>query len=133
MRHMLILLAIFLQFIFANDQYYYNNGIKHYLTPINQTVKIRSISNNSKQYFKTNNNIIVAVKDTILIKLKKSNISIDNILERYNISLIDKLTNKIYLLKIKNFQDIFDISNLLYNDKDIQYAHPNFEKKVHLR
>ena len=111
---------------FGNSNYYYAFDKKVFLTPISSS---SSQKLTKKRYFKTSKGFRVSVEDTIIIKLKK-NSSIDDVLNKYQLTLKQKLTSTLYLVKIPFSSKILDLANALHRDKMITYAHPNFTKKV---
>lgn len=123
----------FSTYLIASDMYYYNNNKKVYLTP--QESNQSSFQNKSApnphaaQYYKTSSNTIVGISDEILIKTK----DIDAVLYKYDVVLKKRITSDIYLLKVKDSTLTLKISNQMYEDSNILYAHPNFIKQIHNR
>ena len=129
----LISTFLLVSFLNANNTFYYENNKKVYLTKINTDIKntkIRTARHNNISYYKTSTNNYLGVKDRILIKTKKN---INSIIQKYSCTLIRSITSRIYLIKIDNNSDIFDIANKLYEDNDVIYAHPNFIRKIQKR
>ncbi|MCK5293739.1 MAG: hypothetical protein KAJ49_03735 [Arcobacteraceae bacterium] len=134
MKINILLFTLIFTFLYSSDTYFYQNGKKVYISPV-QEVKIFSLKATSTQsnlnYFTTPNNKTVGVNDEILIKTSSTNI--DNLLIKYSLTLVKQLTKNIYLLKVKDKSTIFDISNRLYEDKTVQFAHPNFTRQIDKR
>lgn len=110
----------------ANEIFYYNNNKKIFLYPIKNT------NGNISNLYKTQNDIILEINNKIIVKF----ISFDNInkyIEKYNLILIKKFNKHLYLFSIKDIEKIFDISNKLNNEIDIEYSQPDFIKRRYLR
>ena len=117
----------------AGDDFFYQNGKKVYINPLNTvnsySINVSSIGSDVR-YFTTQDNDILGLDDEILLK---SSVDITLIIKKYNLTLLKKITSTIYLVQVINKNMILDISNRLYEDKDIEFAHPNFRKKVEKR
>lgn len=127
MKQVLLLLFLTLT-LFASEQesFYYERSKKIILVPV-QSVQ-RSLSNVS--YYKHANGNIVGVSDTLLVKFQHFD---ESILEKYSLSIKKQYSPLLYLLQNKNTSSTLDISNQLFNEKNIEYAHPDFIKKVSFR
>lgn len=127
------LFLIMSTYLIASDLYYYNNHKKVYLTPQDSNQRVlqyRSVSNpHAVRFYTTTNNVVVGINDEILIKTK----DIDAVLDTYEVKLKKRITSQIYLLQVKDNNLTLDISNQMYEDPDILYAHPNFIKQIHER
>ena len=53
------------------------------------------------------------------------NVNCKSILKQYNFKNISNLTSKIILIKLDD-KDALDISNILKQNTNIKYAHPNY-------
>jgi len=76
----------------------------------------------------TSNGHKVGVNDEIIVQCQ-DNINCQNELEKYDFREISKLSKKLFLVKVNNNEDIFKISQKLYNSDAVKLAHPNFIKK----
>ena len=114
---------------FGDDSYYYAFDKKVFLTPLSSS---SSQKFTQKRYYKTAKNLIVSVEDTMIVKLKKET-SLASVLKKYHLTLEQKLTSTLYLLKTPNISKLLTLTNVIYKDKMIMYAHPNFTKKVLIR
>ena len=133
MKINILSLIIFLTSLYSSDNYFYQNGKKVYISPVQQvkTFSLKSASTVSNiKYFTTPQNKTVGVSDKIIIK---TTANIDTILKNYNVTLVKQLTKYIYLLKVKDTSTILDTANRLYEDKTVKYAHPNFTKQIDKR
>lgn len=72
-------------------------------------------------------NCSVKYKNEVLLKCK-SKIDCEKVLIKHNLKNSSKLTDTIYLIKLDDNKDAKDISKILKNDSDIEYAHPNYIK-----
>ena len=128
-----LILSFLLGTLCASDDYFYQKGKKVYITPL-ESVQLYSVSESSSKnnirYVKTQYNKTLGYYDEILLK---TTADIETILKNYNLNLTKKLTSTIYLVRVKDKDMILDISNRMYEDKDIQFSHPNFMKKVDKR
>lgn len=130
----IFLISIFLSNLFSN-QIYYEYGKKIELTPITQD-KYKSIpltqnsqdSNNSIKYYEKSNAQIVGVDNTILAKSLDDD-GCEEILQNYNTLEFKTISKNIYLIYLKNQDEIFDISVKLYEEGCFEYVHPNFYKE----
>jgi len=116
------------------DEYYYENGVKVKLIPQSTSTPriLVSVPITQVKYYTNHNNIIVGVDDTIIASCKKDNRCIDDI-KSQDIKMIKLISNNIYLITINNKNEIFNISNTLYELGSFKYVHPNFYKKKALR
>lgn len=115
--------------IFAKEVFYFQDGKKTTLAPI-ENKKTESVKN--LKYYKTQNGNELAVNNEILLKLENKE-NIDKYLKKYNLTLIKKYKNNLFLLKTNDNLDVFDIANNLHEESGVLYAHPNFIKKIKSR
>jgi hypothetical protein len=124
---------IFLTFLFfanASDDFYYQNNKKVFLTPLEISQNFQKIdSNQTINYYKTQNNMTVGVSKEIIIKIKEKKV-LKALLKKYPISLKTKLTSQLYVLESNSTSVTLEVSNQLYHDENVSYAHPNFIKKI---
>ena len=122
-------ILFFLLFIFSclfGDVYYINDNKKVYLKEDLNLSK----NNDEVRWFRDKNNLLYGVKNEIIFVLKKAEDK-NNVLNRYSLILKENISDKILLVKTN--LDVFEISNQLYNDDAVLYAHPNFITKVKSR
>lgn len=117
--------------LFASSEYFYSGGKKVPLTPLlTNNYSLKNQNNlNETIYYKTHNDIKLGVRDEIIIKIHKDS-NIASILEKYDLTLIKSFSNNLYLIQVKNSNDTLDISNKLYLESSVVYAHPNFIKEI---
>jgi hypothetical protein len=83
----------------------------------------------SIDYYTNEKGIVLGVTDTLIVKFKYER-NLNNYLNEFNLTLIKRLGNGLYLLKVENKNLTIDISNKLTQKVDIKYAHPNFIKNI---
>lgn len=131
MRRFLFLFPLLLTTPLLAQEYYYNNKQKVQLTPIESNTSTPQIRSSMKKirYFETPNKQIVGVGDEIILKTQE----IQKVLARYDLTLISELSQDLYLLRVRDSSELFTLSNTLYEDSEVEFAHPNFQRKVQKR
>ena len=129
MKKVTIIFIVLIQLASAQDNYYYKNNQKQSLTPIN-VVNTKSLSKvkSTMDYYQNDNGIILGVSDKLIIKLSDE-VSLQTYLDEFNITIEKTLSKNLYLLKVENKKLTIDISNILSQKDDVEYAHPDFTKK----
>ncbi len=118
---------LFLNTLYAKDIYYYQNNHKVYLK------QIEKLNRDSKHIrYETKSNIILIVKNQIIVKFISTN-NIEKYIKEYDLILVKQLDKNLYLFKINDKNNLFDITNQLGNKNDIKYAQPDFIKERYLR
>lgn len=115
------LFIFFTIYIFGSDSFYYQN---------NQKIELLKLTDGdilTTHYYKTPNNNIIGVSDEIIINLKNETI-LEALSTKYGFNILEKLSDKIYLVRVKNNNQTLDTANLLCNEDDVEYAQPNFIK-----
>ena len=112
----------------ASDTYYYQNNKKVNLIPI----KPLSRDMSHIDYYKNNNGIVLGVTDKLLVKLKDKTY-LENILKEYHLIFVKKIDKNLYLLKTRDKNLTIKTSNMLIKKDFVEYAHPDFIKKLHKR
>ena len=120
----ILLIILFNTTIFA-DTYYYEYGKKVTLTELKG---IRALNDSNTTYYQNSAGQKVGVKKEIIAKCKNGT-SCKDIFKKYNLTQIQNLTSKIILITLNKDQDPFDISQKLYAQENIEFAHPNFVKR----
>ena len=118
----------------ATDNFYYQKDKKVFLTPIKST-QIRTFQKiNATQidYYKTPKGHTVGINKALIVKIKEEK-ALENLLKKYSIVVKKKLAKKLYLMEVNCTKATLDISNQLYHDDNVSYAHPNFIKKIESR
>jgi hypothetical protein len=124
MKFFLTIIAI-LEFSCANDNFYYQNNKKIYLTPY-QNIS-RSISNIN--YYQNDKGVVLGVTDKLIVKLKDVS-NIKSLTDKYDLILVKKLSKNLYLMKVGNKNSTIDIANKLNEENSVEYAQPDFIKTM---
>ncbi len=106
-------------------EFYYEYGKKIEVTKLFQKRGLNSIS-----FYQTSNGEKVGVKNEIIVKCKDEVCL--KLFKKLNLTDIEKVGN-FYLIKLKKNQNIFKISQKLYEDNSTILAHPNFIKEIKKR
>lgn len=109
--------------------FYYENGQK---VEVSKLYEKRSVEQNASikkvTYYKTSKGHKVGVLNEILVQCK-TGINCKELLNKYDIASVTALSDTIFLVNIATDQNVFEISQKLYEDKDVELAHPNFVKE----
>lgn len=116
---MILLLGSLLQ---ANDFYY------EYEKKVSIVKSFESRSGNNVKFYENSLGKKIGIKDEILLQCQDDT-NCTTLFRDYNISEVEKLSSKIYLIKVPKDVDIFVLSQKLYKEPHIKYAHPNFVKE----
>jgi hypothetical protein len=121
-------ILIIINSILLSDVHYfsYNKIVK--LTPLKNS---RTLNSDIK-YYTNEAGQKIGVKQEIILKCKDKRVCIE-LIKSYNFEKIEQLTSKLILVKLTKDQDIFAISNELYKNNNIEFAHPNFINKRYNR
>lgn len=111
--------------VFASESYYYKNGVKTVLTPVQNSLR----TNEKVKYYKDERGIELGVKDTILLKLNDQQ-KLSDLQNRFGFVVIKRYKNSLYLLQVKDPQNTLDIANALNQEDGVAYTQPDFVKKV---
>jgi len=125
MKNIIILFIVLIQYGCANDNYYYKNNQKINLTPLNKASRDMSKIN----YYENNQGVVLGITDKLMLKLKDRKF-LDNTLSEFNLTLEKTLGNNLYLVRTADKSLTIDISNNLNKKEYIEYAHPDFKKKM---
>jgi len=128
MMKRVVLLCCVVASVFAEGDYYFRSGKKVKLEPIHTYSRITQ----KVDYYKTEQGVVVGVGDTLLLKIKKD-VDIQPLLQTFHLSIVQKFSNNLFLLKTPSKKDTLVISNELHQREDIVFAHPNFLKKNRIR
>ncbi len=116
---------IFVGSLMAQDSYYYSFGKKVTVKKIPQT---RALGDQNITYYENQNGQKLGVKHEVIIGCDNIK-ECEKVLQNYDILSVEKLSKTIFLLKLPKDTDLFNLSNKLYKEKSIKFAHPNFIKK----
>ncbi len=116
-------LIITMSLIVGASDFYYEYGKKVMITK-----SYESRDNSGIKYYQNSQGKKIGVDDKIIVKCKIDKSCKENI-KKYNIKEIEKLSDTLYLVTIAPKEDIFRLSQELYRDDSIEFAHPNFTKE----
>ena len=125
----ILLLIILFCTTLLSDTYYYSFGKKVKLTKLKET---RVINDQNITYYKNSAGQKLGVKNEILTKCKEKD-KCKDIFKKYNLTQIKNLTPNILLITLKNTEDPFELSQKLFLEDMIEFAHPNFIKRKQRR
>jgi len=131
----ILIISLFLFFANASDDFYYQKGKKIFLTPIKISEKFQKSDVNKTDiitYYTTQKGHMVGINRELIVKLKED-IPIQNLLDKYAILMKKKLAKNLYLLQVTSTEETLSITNQIYMERDVVYAHPNFIKKMQQR
>lgn len=120
-------IAFILSSIVNATNFYYENGEKIEVTQLPESRNFEGNSSNTITYYKTSKGHKVGVVNEILLKCH-TGIVCEDVLKKYETNAIQKLSDTIFLIEVDKDKNIFKVSQTLYEDKDIEFAHPNFIK-----
>lgn len=128
---MVRLFALFfgLATILLADASYYENGK---LVELNKAKTLRSASANALDVYETEHGKRVGITDEILVKCKED-VDCKSLLEQFGLYDATSLTKQIMIVKVQDYDQIFDLSRRLFESGKVDFAHPNFTKERKLR
>ena len=108
-----------------SESYYYHHGKKVGLVKLKES---RIIAGKKVDYYQNNAGQKIGVKKEILVKCNSTD-QCKKIFKKYNLNNTINLTDSIILIKIEERDDPFELSQKLYREESIAFAHPNFIKQ----
>ncbi len=111
------------------DTYYYSFGKKVELTPLPTQ---RSLTESDVRWYTTPAGMKLGVKNEVIIGCEDFDHCCQNF-KSYPIARMEKLSDTLYLLHLKEGADPFEVANALHALPCITLSHPNFIKKRQLR
>lgn len=116
--------------LFSGD-FFYEYGKKVELTQTPTHLRSLDIKESVKQYT-TKDGRIIGIKNEIIVKLKEEADS-TMFFTSYDLNNIEKISTNTYLVKLTKAQNIFTLSQKLYESSNTIYAIPNKIQKVQRR
>lgn len=128
----------------ASEKYYYQNGKKISLSPLQDesTASQNSIASSMTRgsttqtddllYYTDNQGRELGVTNRIILKVKEG-ADIDSLFKAYKLTLDKDLKNGIYSVTTQSTDEVVDLANTLYEHTDIEYAHPDFYIRIKRR
>ena len=111
------------------DGSYYERGK---LVELQKMHEIRVNDNSGIEYYKTKSGQKIGITDKILVQCK-SGVDCSSFLAKYDLRDVSKLTEKIFVIKVNDYDTIFSLSRALFESGSVEFAHPNFVKERKLR
>lgn len=108
----------------ANSTYYYQGGEKKSLTPI----PTQERSNQNIDFYKTQDDEKVGVSDTLMVKFYSTR-NLDYYIDMYDLQIVNKITQDIYVFRVKSKSLTIQTANSLSEKKDVKFAQPDFLRK----
>ncbi len=126
MKNIVLIMSIL--FSLYGGDYYYEYGKRVELFKVTQA----RAQNSNVTYYETASGSSVGLKNEVIFKC---GVDIDcrEVVAKYNFTSISKLSDTLYLVKLLNGEDVFEISQKLHKEKDIEFAQPNLVKKRYRR
>jgi len=126
-----IVISSILFFANASDNFYYQKDKKVLLTSIKSTQlrTFQKINSTQIDYYKTEKGHTVGISKEFIVKIKEEK-ALEDLLKKYSIVVKKRLAKNLYLMETNSTQETLDVSNQLYHDVNVSYAHPNFIKKI---
>jgi subtilisin family serine protease len=107
------------------DNFYYSGGKKHIIKKIKTN---RTYQSNNQNSFQTENGSTIIVNKNLILNYSDKSIQ-KKIENRYNLKLIKKLTDTMFLYSIKDASKTIEIANRLYEEDGVAFCHPDFQRK----
>ncbi len=106
------------------SEFYYAHDKKMKVTEL----KEKRYTADGIRYFQTAQGKKIGVTDEIIVQCKES-VNCFELLKDQGFSSISKLSSTLFLVKVAKDENIFTISQKLYEQSEIILAHPNFIKQ----
>jgi hypothetical protein len=114
--------------LYAGEVYFHAYGQKVLLTPLPVS---RSVTNDEIKYYQTQDGKKLGVRHEVIIGCKKDT-NCTKSLNAYTIKSVKQISPRLYLLKLPENLNPFDVANQLFKEKNIILAHPNFiQERIH--
>jgi len=115
----IFVIALIYSQLYSQSTFYYKNNKKVFLV---QTQNIeRSVR---VLYYHDSDGNEVGIDKNILVQLKKG-VEIKPLLDSYDIVVSEKIDTDTYVVACRDVAVTLDVSNNLYHDDRVLYAHPN--------
>ncbi|MCH9741354.1 MAG: hypothetical protein K0U38_11040 [Epsilonproteobacteria bacterium] len=124
MRKTILLPILALTVVGCAGDFYYENDKKVEVTKVAEKRDNKS----NVTYYKTSNGHKVGVTNEILVQCK-ADVDCTKVLSKYETLSVSNLSDTILLVTVATEKNVFEVSQTLYNDADIEVAHPNFIKE----
>ncbi len=124
MKKIILSFLLFSMLLLQASAFYYAYDKKVKVTQL----KEKRNTTNKIKYYQTAQGKEVGVTDEIIIQCRES-VNCLKFLESQGLSNVSKLSSILFLVKVAKDENIFTVSQKLYEQNEIILAHPNFIKQ----
>ena len=115
----------------AGEFYYFNNGKKVPLKPLDGTLSARSVD--APMRFEDPEGRTISIANRLIVKFRSTE-NLNEYLNRYNLRIVKKYAFEgMYLLQAPTPVDAIEAANALYEMPDVEFAQPDIARKRMLR
>ncbi len=114
------------------ETFYYAFGKKVYLQPLTTPRALGDTNDSTVTWYRTQNGQKMGVRNEVIIGCDDEKACRD-LLKGYPVTKAEKLSDTLYLLRLKKGSDPFAVANRLHEEPVVRLAHPNFIKKRQMR
>ncbi|HIE35404.1 MAG TPA: hypothetical protein EYP79_04330 [Campylobacterales bacterium] len=115
--------------LFAEEFYYIKNKKKIKLIPLDNNFELRD---KDMLRFKDIEGKDILIPNRVIVKVKDKN-SLEKYIKKYNLKIVKKYSNRLYLLKASSAKMAIEIANILSQKEEILFAQPDLIKRWNLR
>lgn len=115
--------------LFAEEFYYIKNKKKIKLIPLDNNFELRD---KDMLRFKDIEGKDILIPNRVIVKVKDKN-SLEKYIKKYNLKIVKKYPNRLYLLKASSAKMALEIANILSQKEEILFAQPDLIKRWNLR
>lgn len=135
MLKILVFIFISVNLLGSSNYFFYFNGKKITLNLIkksNENSKIYNANTTKKQFFQTDSNETIAIKNEVTLSIYNKN-SLDDLQAQYGFKIKKELSKSRYIILLDTWEDALDMANNLSNNPNVRYAYPNYLRRVTYR
>jgi hypothetical protein len=118
-----LILLIFVGLSLQANDFYYERGEKVTVTKIQN-----SRANDNITYYQNSLGKKIGVTNEIIFQCNDTAECLRAV-EKYDLSDLSKLSDSLYIVKIKEGTNIFTVAQQLHEEESIEFANPNFIKE----
>ena len=115
--------------LFAEEFFYIKNKRKIKLIPLENRFELRD---KDMLRFKDIEGKDILIPNRVIVKVKDKN-SLEKYIKKYNLKIVKKYSNRLYLLKASSAKMAIEIANILSQKEEILFAQPDLIKRWNLR
>lgn len=135
MLKILVFIFISVNLLGSSNYFFYFNGKKITLNLIkksNENSKIYNANTTKKQFFQTDSNETIAIKNEVTLSIYNKN-SLDDLQAQYGFKIKKELSKSRYIILLDTWEDALNMANNLSNNQNVRYAYPNYLRRVTYR